>query len=145
MQEYESRIIKHPLYWEIRKGRRTSVGNRWLSPLWPTPPERHMTFTPRYAYLNHIGPGDVAGQHFHHDKQELFCPMGDLWLILSNRRSSKKYRLKMSLGTKWYYTMYYIPPGVAHAVHNRTKKFQPLAVLTNTEDIYGQTHRYKLV
>ncbi len=144
MKETVSRVIKHPLYWEIRKGRRTSKGNRWLSHLWPNASERKQLFVPRYAYLNHIGPGDVAGEHYHHDKQELFCPMGDLWLILSDR-NGKKQRVRMSLGTKEYYTIYYIPPGIAHAVQNRTKKFQPLVVLTNKEDLYGKTYHFPLV
>lgn len=140
----DSRIIKHRLYWEIRKGRRSSLGNRWLSHIWPNPKEEKIMFRPRFGYLNHIGPGDTAGHHFHLKKEEIFCPMGDLELILEDPKTKKVKIVKMSLGTKNWYILYYIPVGIPHAVRNRTKKFQPLVVLTNKLDLYSNTFKHQI-
>lgn len=143
--EYKSKIIKHRLYWEIIKGRRAHVGNRWLAHLWPKPNEVKKTFLPKYAYLNYIGPADAAGNHYHKNKKEFFCPMGRLDLILKDLKTGRIEKVKMSLGTRNKYVIYYIPPLVAHAVVNRTKTFQPLVVLTNKVDLYGNTIKEKVI
>lgn len=138
------KLRRHRLYWELIRGRRTSVGNRWLNAIWPTPEEARQTFTPRFAYLNHIGPGDTAGNHFHAKKREFFCPLGDLVLVLYDRSRKKAIRVRMSNRTKRQYTMYYIPPHVPHAVENKTKQFQPLVVLTNERDAYSSTTAFSI-
>ncbi|MFA6098527.1 MAG: cupin domain-containing protein [Patescibacteria group bacterium] len=142
VDENYSRVIKHKLYWEIIKGRRTSKGNRWLSHCWPNISESKKAFRPNFAYLNHIGPGDTAGNHYHRDKKEFFCPMGELLLLLRDVKGKKTVKVKMSLGPKDFYKIYYIPPLVPHAIKNNTKKFQPLLVLTNKQDIYGKTYEF---
>ncbi len=143
-EEYCSKILKHKLYWEIIKGRRTSVGNRWLSHLWPNTKESKLMFVPKFAYLNYIGPGDVAGNHYHKNKKEIFCPLGNLELILVGPKNGKKKIIKMNIGTKNYYKMYYIPPFIPHAVRNTTKRFQSLVVLTNKVDLYSNTIKFSI-
>ncbi|MDD5715126.1 MAG: cupin domain-containing protein [Patescibacteria group bacterium] len=143
--ENRSRIQRNKLYWRIIKGRRSTKGNRWLSHLWPNTNEQKLTFRPRFAYLNNIGPGDIAGNHFHTSKKELFCPLGNLELLLADPVTNKITVIKITPGNKNSYTMYYIPPRVPHAVRNCTKKFQPLVVLTNTPDVYAKTYNYKVI
>jgi uncharacterized RmlC-like cupin family protein len=138
-KEQYTRLVKHKLYWELIRGRRTSIGNRWLNAIWPTPAEAKRTFFPHFAYLNYIGPGDEAGHHVHNHKQEFFCPIGDLVLLFFDEKSKKTIKLRISNRKKNEYTMYYIPPKVPHAVLNMTKKWQALVVLTNESDIYSKT------
>ena len=136
-----SKVIRHSLYTEIVKGRRSSKGNRWLSFMWPNTKEEKTFFKPTSAYLNHIGPGDIAGNHFHESKREFFCPLGDLTLFLYDTKAKRTTTVRMSVGSKNKYSMYYIPPGVPHAVKNETKKFQSLVVLTNVKDYKGKTRK----
>jgi dTDP-4-dehydrorhamnose 3,5-epimerase-like enzyme len=140
--EQYAKLVKHRLYWELIRGRRTSKGNRWLNALWPTPEEARKTFFPKFAYLNYIGPGDEAGHHFHKQKQEFFCPIGDLIVMLYDRPLKKTVKIKISNTNKKEYTMYYIPPGVPHAILNRTKDWQAIIVLTNESDIYSKTTQF---
>ncbi len=140
-----SKVIRHSLYTEIVKGRRSSKGNRWLSYLWPNSREEKLFFKPTSAYLNHIGPGDIAGNHHHERKREFFCPLGDLVLYLYDTKKKRTTTVKMSLGSKNRYSMYYIPPGIPHAVKNETTKFQPLVVLTNSQDYKSKTHQLTFV
>ena len=142
--EEQSKIVRHPLFLEIIKGRRTNKGNRWLSHFWLNEEECKKLFTPTFAYLNYIGPGDEAGHHYHENKKEIFCPLGDLELLLGNTKKKTTEIVKMSVGTKEHYIMYNIPLMVPHAVRNSTDQFQPLVVLTNKEDIYGKTFKYQL-
>ncbi|MBU0597385.1 WxcM-like domain-containing protein [Patescibacteria group bacterium] len=141
--EEQSKIVKHKLIWEIIKYRRTNKGNRWLSHFWPNQNECKKFFTPTFAYLNYIGPSDQAGGHYHKNKKEYFCPLGDFKLLIGDVKNKKTEVIKMSLGTKKYYSFYYIPPMVPHAVKNCTDKFQALVVLTNKKDIYGKTYDFK--
>jgi len=145
MNEYYSKIIKHELFWEIVKGRRSSKGNRWLSHLWPNTKESKLMFAPKFAYLNYIGPRDVAGNHYHKNKKEIFCPLGNLELFLHDIKLNKTIRVKMSIGTKRQYTLYYIFPMVPHAVVNKTKSFMPLVVLTNKKDLYANTFKHQVI
>lgn len=139
IKEQFTKLKKHKLYWELIRGRRTSKGNRWLSALWPTPAEARQTFTPRFAYLNYIGPGDVAGHHYHAKKKEFFCPLGDFIVLLYDWKQKKTLRLRMSNRKKKEYSMYYIRPNIPHAVINTTKRWQALVVLTDSLDIYSKT------
>lgn len=143
-KEQYSRLVKHRLYWELIRGRRTSIGNRWLNALWPTPDESRQTFLPRYAYLNYIGPGDEAGHHVHRKKQEFFCPMGDLLILLFDVKNKKTIKVRASNSKKKEYTMYYIPPNVPHAVLNVTKKWQALIVLANEGGMHSKTTPFKI-
>ncbi|MFA4930481.1 MAG: cupin domain-containing protein [Patescibacteria group bacterium] len=138
-KELYTKLIRRQLYWELVRGRRTSKGKRWLNPLWPTPAESRLTFFPRFAYLNYIGPGDEAGHHFHKRKKEFFCPIGDLIMLLFDKKTKKTLRIRIGNRKKKEYTMYYIPPNVPHAVLNDTKKWQALLVLTNESDIFSKT------
>lgn len=134
-----SKIIKYKLYSVIEKTRRTNVGKRWLSSLWPNPAEAKQTFTPTNAYLNYIGPGDIAGNHFHTKKREFFCPMGKFMLYLLDKKTKKISAIKLDAGTKEKYSMYYIPPFVPHAIKNIGNSFSALVVLTDKSDNYGNT------
>lgn len=122
-KEQYNRLVKHKLYWELIRGRRTSKGNRWLNSLWPTPAEMKKTFLPRFAYLNYIGPGDEAGHHLHSQKREFFCPMGDLILLIYDKKNSKTIKLRISNRKKKEYVIYYLPPNIPHAVLNVTKQW----------------------
>ena len=145
MNEKYSKIIKHKLYWKIIKGRRTNKGNRWLSHLWPNKKESKLLFIPKFAYLNYIGPCDIAGNHYHKNKKEIFCPMGNLDLLLYDTRLNRTVRIKMSIGNKKIYTLYYLFPPVPHAVVNKTNTFVPLVVLTNKKDLYENTFKYQII
>lgn len=145
MNESYSKIVKHKLYWKIIKGRRSSKGNRWLSHLWPNNKESKLMFVPKFAYLNYIGPGDVAGNHYHKNKKEIFCPLGNLLLVLRDLKNNKNVRIRMSNGTKQCHILYYIPSKIPHAVINKTKYFVPLIVLTNKKDLYANTFKYQVI
>lgn len=144
IDEKYSNLEKHDLYFKIIKGRRSNRGNRWLSMLWPTDSEAKETFVPTYAYLNYIGPNDVAGNHFHKIKKEIFCPFGELELHLENPKTGKKQLLKISIGNKKFYEMIYIPPEIAHAVRNPTNQFVPLVVLANKPDSNEDSYIHKV-
>lgn len=145
MNENYSKIVKHKLFWEIIKGRRSSIGNRWLSFLWLNNKESKLMFIPKFAYLNYIGPGDIAGNHYHKNKKEIFCPMGNLDLYLYDKKLNKIVHIKMSMGTKQKYILYYIPSLIPHAVVNKTKSFVPLVVFTNRKDFYANSFKYQVI
>lgn len=145
MDENYSKIVKHKLFWEIIKGRRSSIGNRWHSHLWVSKKETKTLFLPGFVYLNYIGPGDVAGNHYHKNLKEIFCPLGNLDLFLRDTKLNKTIHIKMSVGTKSKYIMYYITPMTPHAVVNNTKKFMPLVILTNKKDDHSDTYKYKVI
>lgn len=143
-KETDSKITKHKLYWEIRKGRRSSLGNRLLTHLWPSKSEQKKLFIPRFCYSVTISPGDTAGHHYHSKKQEIFCPIGKLEMLLKNPKTRNKKLVKMNAGTKNIYKMYYIPVGVSHAIRNKTSKSQMLVVLVNSYDLYSNTFKHKI-
>lgn len=145
MDEKDLKIIKHDLYWELIRGRRSGKGNRWLNFLWPTEEESRESFAPQFAYLNYIGPGDVAGNHYHTTKGEFFCPIGGFELYLADPKSGKHRKVAMSLGNKDFYTMYYVPAGVAHAVLNPGKDFAPLVVLSSETLSLVESIEYKII
>lgn len=144
MDQFSSRIVKHPLCWEIIRGRRSSLGNRYLTHLWPTKAEAQDMFVPRFAYSVVIGGGDTAGHHYHSEKEEIFCPMGELELLLENPDTKEGAVIRMNAGTKEEYHMFYIPTGIAHAVRNATQQTQTLLVLVNHDDIYTNTVKYQI-
>ncbi len=145
MSEQDLKIIKHDLYWELIRGRRSNKGNRWLNFLWPTDEEGKESFVPKFAYLNYIGSGDVAGNHYHITKGEFFCPMGNIELYLEDPKTSNKEKIEMSLGNKDFYIMYYVPVGIAHAVRNPGNDFVPLVVLSGELSLSEKTIEYKIV
>ncbi|MBU1146637.1 hypothetical protein KKD80_03780 [Patescibacteria group bacterium] len=145
MNEQDLKIIKYDLYWELIRGRRSNKGNRWFNFLWPTDEEIDESFTPKFAYLNYLGPGDVAGNHYHITKGEFFCPMGPMELYLEDPKTGRKEKIEMSLGDKEKYTMYYVPTGIAHAVRNPGNDFSPLVVLSGESLSSEKTIEYKII
>lgn len=59
--------------------------------------------------------------------------MGPLQLSLYDRRRKKTVRVDMDLGTRQVHRMYYLAPDVPRAIHNPTKRFVQLVLLTNVE------------
>lgn len=131
-----------PLYRVLRHKKRPHPrGNRVLTELWPTRPEQRRTCTPRHAYLNEISPGDTAGNHYHLEKAELFCPLGRLDLYLEDVKTGKRAKVKMDNPSR-VYTLYYIPRGVSHAIHNPGKRPATLIILAEKKGSMKDHRRY---
>jgi mannose-6-phosphate isomerase-like protein (cupin superfamily) len=107
----------------VTRGKRTSRGNRSLVFLWPFQDERGKLLEPSHPYMVDIGPGDVAGNHAHARKSEVFAVMGPgkLEVFLRHVATGKGKKITLDLGTKQFYRMVFVPAGVAHAVRNPSR------------------------
>lgn len=131
-----------PLYRVLRHRKKPHPrGNRVLTELWPTPAEQRWTCTPKYAYMNEIGPKDTAGNHYHLEKVELFCPLGRLDLYLEDVKTGKRATVHMD-NPKREYKLYYIPRGVSHAIHNPGTKPVTLIILSEKKENRKDHRRY---
>lgn len=130
-------IIDHRFCTEVRKGVRTSKGDRALWPLSLTEDEKQLAgFEPTDFYVVELGPRDFAGNHFHTKKQEIMIPLDSLVLMFADPQMPNVVEeLYVPVKFKTPISLFYFKQGIAHTVFNpHDLKTAKILVLTNTAE-----------
>lgn len=92
---------------------------RTLGVLWDARRPLIKEFTNNYSYAVTFGKqGDVAGNHYHKEKQELFYPLaGDFTVFLENINTKEREELPLTTES---HQVLYIKQGIAHVVCAKT-------------------------
>lgn len=100
-------------------------------------------FENQYSYtVTFKEKGNVAGNHFHKKKKEIFFPLlGKFTVVLEDIQT--KEREEHQLDSESHQAMY-VPFPVAHAVRNDTD-FGILFVVASSPNIEGDEYEYKLI
>lgn len=108
-------VIKTKLtqIFEIPIRRSAEKPGRELTVTWDERKPLIKDFSNRYSYVvNFTKRGNLAGNHYHHHKQELFTPLvGEAKIILENVDSKIREELQLHPGQ-----VVYIPANTAHVV-----------------------------
>ncbi len=70
------------------------------------------------VYASTISPGDIRGNHYHNDKNEIFCVMKGILKVLIQNIESKKIEEFILDGNKENLVRILVPPRHAHSFEN---------------------------
>jgi len=98
-------------------------------------------FENNYSYIVTLrGKGNIAGNHYHKNKQELIFPiMGNFTVLLENIESKEREVISLEV-TK--HQVIYFPSGIAHAIRAETDRAIFLVIATSAE---GDVVQYKIL
>ena len=91
-------------------------------------------FANRYSYVVRFGkPGDVAANHFHKKKQELYYALhGEFKIILEDVQTNKREELTLKDGDNRFI---HVPANVAHVVISQTTDDALLVIANHPESL----------
>lgn len=76
-------------------------------------------FDNRYSYyVTFQGKGNLAGNHYHLEKQEIYFPIiGDFMVVLEDPKTNKREEIILSSTA---HTVIFVPAGIAHVVKSQS-------------------------
>lgn len=132
---------KTELYWKVERPKRVNKPGRRLTFLTPQIPDIIATFGElKFSYLEEVEPYNQNGRpgdHYHHEKVELFCPDSKvpLFLCLKHLETGSKTVIVLK-NTEWQnYTQYLILPKVVHTIVNPTATAVSYHIISNMSEV----------
>lgn len=145
----EAEIVeRHNLYLRLIHHVRKTKPGRVLFTSWPMSDEGREVIKPSFSYTVFIDPGQFAGNHFHHEKAEVFIPLREAEIHLENPQTKERVVIKIENNPKTKNTveLIAIKPGIAHTVKNPSPEHTlELIVLANTSKMGPDDFDYKII
>lgn len=127
------RTTKLTKIFEIPVRRNPEKPGRELIVVWDERIPLIADFENRYSYIvNFTKKGNIAGNHYHNNKRELFTPiMGSFKVVLENIETKEREEINLKYGQ-----ILYIPPKTAHLVisNSKTASLYVSATYPNNEE-----------
>jgi len=97
------------------------------------------------VYASTISPGDIRGNHYHHNKNEIFCVMKGKLKVLIQNIDSKKVDEFILDGNKEDLDRLLVPPGFAHTFINIGNEEVVLLAFGDKVHDHSNPDQYKFI